>query len=229
MIDDDDEVDVPQQVFEVRGLIRRALERARGARPLYQIDEDEPGEEDFEHIQEDEVCQIIEIERDDGRPDDEQALVEIRPGQIMKTRTLIKTNKLYPRENKPRFDPVYNTWEKIENLAPLTCRWKMRLEYRDAAKRKAGKPDGGSLVKLAEDDVEKRRDRVSDKELREAWRGPSGRAAGRQAIQYTFGDMFCGAGGVSRGAVMAGLEVCPRPQGWFHSHVLTFVLGQSCC
>lgn len=157
-----------------------------------------------------EVCQIIEIEDDDGRPDEEQALVEIRPEQIMKTRILIKTNKPYPKENRPRFDPVYNTRQKIEDCAPLTCRWKMRLEYRDAAKRKAGKSYGGSLIKVGEDDVEKRRDRVPDKELRETWRGASGTKSGHPPTPYTFGDMFCGAGGVSRGAVMAGLKVYPH-------------------
>jgi DNA (cytosine-5)-methyltransferase 1 len=157
-----------------------------------------------------EVCQIIEVQDDDERPDEEQALVEIRPEQILKTRIFIKTNKLYPRESRPRFDPVYNTRQKIEECAPLTCRWKMRVEYRDAAKRKAGKSYGGSLIKLGEHDVEKRKDRVPDKELRETWRGPSGSKSGRPPMPYTFGDMFCGAGGVSRGAVMAGLKVCPH-------------------
>lgn len=164
-------------------------------------------------LKKNEVCQILEIEADDERPDEEQALVEIRPEHVLRIRTLIKTNKLYPRENKPRLDPVYNTWQKIEDFAPLTCRWKMRMEYRDAAKRKAGQSLGGALIKLAEDDVEKRRDRVSDKELRETWRGPMGNTPGGTSTPYTLSDMFCGAGGVSRGAVMAGFQVCT------HSHV----------
>lgn len=162
-------------------------------------------------LKKNEVCQIVEVEEDDERPDEVQALVEIRPEQIMKTRSLIKTNKLYPRDKKPRFDPVYNTWQKIEDFAPLTCRWKMRVEYRDAIKRKAGQSFGGSLIRISENDVEKRRDRVSDKELRESWRGPGEITLGRPSRPYSFGDMFCGAGGVSRGAVMAGLEVCLHP------------------
>ncbi|KUI63691.1 Modification methylase HphIA [Cytospora mali] len=154
-----------------------------------------------------EICQILEVDDDDERPDEEQALVEIRPEQIMKTRTLVTTNKLWLREVDSRFDPAFNTSEKIEHLAPLTCRWKMRLQYMDATRRKAGKAYGGSMIKLSEDDVVKRRNRVSDKELREAWRGQSGSTSERSSAPYTVGDMFCGAGGVSRGAVIAGLEV----------------------
>ncbi|KUI54465.1 Modification methylase HphIA [Cytospora mali] len=154
-----------------------------------------------------EICQILEVDNDDERPDEEQALVEVRPEQIMKTRTLVTTNRLWLREVDSRFDPAYNTSEKVEHLAPLTCRWKMRLQYMDAPRRKAGKAYGGSIIKLSEDDVVKRRNRVSDRELREAWRGPSGSTTARSSSPYIFGDMFCGAGGVSRGAVMAGLEV----------------------
>lgn len=150
-----------------------------------------------------EVCRILEVDDDDERPDEEQALVEIRPEQIMTVRTLITTNKSYTRERRDGFDPAYSTWQMIEDHAPLTCRWKMRVNYRDATKRRAGYSYGGALSRFAEADVEKRRHRVLDKELREAWRGPS-----RPSGKYTFGDMFCGAGGVSRGATMAGLDVC---------------------
>ncbi|ROV98063.1 hypothetical protein VMCG_07030 [Cytospora schulzeri] len=320
LLDDDDEENAPQQLSDLRNNVRRAMERARIAHPIYDIDEDDPDEYSYENeFQEDEfdisrvqeqnqrprsqarpqrnsrlhsthrsvstvaaygfqlktshflelheplgiclmwsgqddntrspvgaqfveiksiwvskhndqdiiirglpyartrqlhgrlenkrneVCQIIEIDEDDKRPDEDQALVEIRPEQIKKTRALIKTNKLFPRDGKPRFDAAYNTPQKIEEFAPLTCRWKMRTEYRDAAKRKAGRSFGGSLTRLAEDEIEKRRDKIPDKELRESWRGPNRSTPGHST--YTFGDMFCGAGGVSRGAAMAGLDL----------------------
>ncbi|ROW16573.1 hypothetical protein VPNG_01461 [Cytospora leucostoma] len=154
-----------------------------------------------------EVCQILEVDDDDHRPEEEQSLVEIIPEQVLGTRTLIMTNKPFPQDGKPRFDPAYNTWQKVRDFAPLTCRWKMRMESKDTAQRKAGKAYGGSLIRLAENDVPKERHRVSDKKLREDWRGPTGKHPGQASTPYTFGDMFCGAGGVSRGAVMAGLEV----------------------
>lgn len=157
-----------------------------------------------------EVCQILEVDDDDNRPEEEQSLVEIKPEQVLKTRTLIMTNKLFPQDGKPRFDPAFNTWEKVANFAPLTCRWKMRMESKDAAQRKAGRAYGGSLIRLAENDVLKDKHRVSDNKLREDWRGPTGKNPGQASTPYAFGDMFCGAGGVSRGAVMAGLEV------WLH-------------
>ncbi|KAK7748713.1 hypothetical protein SLS53_000736 [Cytospora paraplurivora] len=149
-----------------------------------------------------EVCQILEVDDDDDRPEEEQSLVEIKTEQVLRTRTLIMTNKPFPQDGKPRFDPAYNTWQKVRDFAPLTCRWKMRMESKDAAQRKAGRAYGGSLIRLAENDVPKEKHRVSDNKLREDWRGPTG----KNPTPYTFGDMFCGAGGVSRGAVMAGLQ-----------------------
>ncbi|KAF3490671.1 modification methylase HphIA [Arthroderma uncinatum] len=48
---------------------------------------------------------------------------------------------------------------------------------------------------------------VSKPFLRENWRGRPPAGSGRQPRRYTFGDGFCGAGGVSRGAQQAGLKL----------------------
>lgn len=170
-----------------------------------------------------EVCQIIEINANDQRSDEVQALSQINPRQILRVRILNKTNAIYPRyvfgsERKW----LGKSKSELEEQAPLTCRWKARIQYQDARFRKHDKHDFPGMIKLTEAEADGRF-RVSDKELTANFRGRTQRGGSHkpQVInldgsavpvtkkdrQYTFADMFCGGGGTSRGAAMAGLKV----------------------
>lgn len=153
-----------------------------------------------------EVCQVLEVDSDDARPDEEQAMMEISPRQVLALRTCNKTNASYPQF---RFgdDPNWLSRSKKENEegAVLTCRWKMRVEYRDARFREAHKPFGGALIHFTESDVKDQRYRISDEERRGGWRGTV--MAIRPGRRPTFADTFCGAGGASCGATREGFEV----------------------
>ncbi|KAL1870203.1 hypothetical protein Daus18300_005267 [Diaporthe australafricana] len=158
-----------------------------------------------------EICQILEVDTDDQRPDQTQALLEISLEHILKVRTLHKTNATFPQFYIGN-DRSGMTPSDQEQEAPLICRWKYRIEYRAARFRRRDKPDGGALIRMTE--AEASRGFVcSDKELRVNWRGrikrggsfPTSSAVNKR--QYTFADVFCGAGGTTRGAVMAGLKL----------------------
>lgn len=173
-----------------------------------------------------EICQILEVDADDQRSDQTQALLKINLEQILKVRTLHKTNAIFPDfsvgndRQWARKPPL-----EQEEQAQLMCRWKFRIEHRDARSRRIGKPIySGVLVRMTETEASRRFAR-SDQELRVNWRGRTKRGGSYQAEviqldgpgvpggsagnkrQYTFADVFCGAGGTTRGAVMAGLKV----------------------
>lgn len=154
-----------------------------------------------------EVCQILEVDANDVRTIEEQAFMEISVNQVLTTRVLHKTNAPFPQH---RFgdDPgwLLKSKAKREEQGPLTCRWKMRIDYQAARYRRNGRPLGGALIHLTADDVQDQAYRTPDQERREAWRGkePESYQRGRR---YTFCDAFCGAGGISRGAMMADFVV----------------------
>lgn len=170
-----------------------------------------------------ELSQVLEIDANDQRSDEAQALFQISPRQILRVRILNKTNADYRRycfggERQWRG----KTNSELEEQAPLTCRWKYRIEYKDARFRKYDKPDFPSVMKLTEAEADGRF-RVSDKELTADFRGRTQRGGSykpqvinldgseapvtRKDRQYTFADMFCGGGGTSRGAAMAELKL----------------------
>lgn len=162
---------------------------------------------------------MMEIDSKDARPDEEQALLEVEPEQLLRRRFLLKTNKSFP---EARFDKqVYDTEEKIAQEAPLTCRWKVRMEYKDSAQRRAGRPQGQTLEHVSERDSHgiKQKNLGADKQRSSKWRGET--ILGGSSIftgenessepgriqKYSFADISAGAGGASRGAEMAGLDV----------------------
>lgn len=164
-----------------------------------------------------EICQILEVDADDGRVDAQQALVEIHPEEVLTLRALNKTNTNFP---DCRFGHDAKTWQsrsesRQEEQGPLTCRWAMRVEYRDARYRKARRPCpfGGAMIHLSEEDVQEGPYRTSDQQRQRVWRGPGPipLSSAVRAPGYTMADMFCGAGGTSCGAQMAGFKVsrCP--------------------
>lgn len=158
-----------------------------------------------------EVCQILEIDDDDDRPDEAQGLFETDTQQILRVRILYKTNALYPafRYGGERCWRKKTDLER-ENQAPLTCRWKFRMEYPNSYRRRTNKPSDRALFRVRQAEANPQF-RGCDKEIKFHWlghniRGGSYRPEGGSQ-QWTAGDMYSGGGGVSQGAVGAGFKV----------------------
>lgn len=185
-----------------------------------------------------EVCALLEFDTNDDRPvKREQALVEVALEDIKAVRILHKTNKAFP---ECRFDPCrYPTKEDRETKAPLTCRWVMTRFYPDARYRRAQRPlDGEELRHFSESDVTKDRHRASDAERLTTWRRGCEKVPGGSFVpksaqkaevepvldtsatstlpgqKYSVVDVFCGAGGFSKGAEMAGFKVMVACDHW---------------
>ncbi|ROW13831.1 hypothetical protein VPNG_03600 [Cytospora leucostoma] len=185
-----------------------------------------------------EVCALLEFDTNDDRPvKSEQALVEVALEDIKKVRILHRTNKLFP---ECRFDPCrYPTKEDRETKAPLTCRWVLTRYYPDARYRRAQRPvDGEELRHFNESDVTKDRHRASDAERLTTWRRGCEKVPGGSFVpksaqkadfepvadifatstlpgqKYSVVDVFCGAGGFSKGAEMAGFKVSVACDHW---------------
>lgn len=181
-----------------------------------------------------EVCEIYELDENDHRatnPDTylEQALVEVPIQNIKTIRTLHKTNKAFP---ECRFDRVrYKTKKEQEDEAPIICRWKMVLLYPDRRYRRQQRPIAGEEIRhYDQNDIPKDRHRVPDSERR----NPHGKIRGGSFVpnggpkadpeasliyqtlgqKYSGADLFCGAGGYSMGAEMAGLKVLLACDWW---------------
>lgn len=169
----------------------------------------------FEH-RINEVCQIIEVDKDDDRPDEQQAMIQVRPNEILTIRSLHKTNTDVGSDRNCRYgnDPYWTMldMEKEEKMkykqksAPLTCRWKMRSQYRNANFRRAAKAPDTMLLHLLESDIEDTAYRTSDEHRRWEWLKKHRTSTERQQLPYTLFDAFCGAGGASSGALQAGLK-----------------------
>lgn len=182
-----------------------------------------------------EVCLIIEIDADDARADEEQALVEIAPADIKKKRFLTNTNKSFPH---CRFDEkAYATRKQREEQAPLACRWKMRAEYKDISERRSGHTQSLLILEhFSERDGHKikKRNLGVDKERARERRGetiPGGstfrepefnnaEATDSKPVriqQYSFAEICAGAGGASRGAERAGFKVVLAVESCLHA------------
>lgn len=181
-----------------------------------------------------EVCEIYELDENDHRttnPDTylEQALVEVPIQNIKTIRILHKTNKPFP---ECRFDRVrYRTKKEQEDKAPIICRVEFVMLYPDYRYRQKQRPIAGEVIRYySQNDIPKDRHRVPDSERRKHHgkiRGgsfvPNGAPKADpeasliyQAVgqKYSGADFFCGAGGYSMGAEMAGLKVLLACDWW---------------
>ncbi|KAI2617864.1 S-adenosyl-L-methionine-dependent methyltransferase [Hypoxylon sp. NC1633] len=203
-----------------------------------------------------EVAQVLEIDQDDPRPDEEQAAIEVPVDMVKMPRDCVFTNKDFPEH---RFEVgIYANNTEIEERAVLVCRWKFRRIWTDAVKRTNGKPPVEfGISRLTAEQVIKDRYRASSASLINAWRGgkirggsfipdePDGskltvdidapevedNASQDQEIpikpgqQYSFADMFCGAGGASSGVRAAGFRVvlsCDNAEGACNTYRMEF-------
>ncbi|KAH6662224.1 C-5 cytosine-specific DNA methylase [Plectosphaerella plurivora] len=170
-----------------------------------------------------EVFALYETADDNPKPVEEQALVEVAIDRILCQRFFHITNAPYPVH---RFEAnLFKTTKDVEKNGPIICRWNFIVHYHTYTTRVTQKPYEWALKRITAAEVEKKRFRVEEEVLRHEWRGetyrggahkprgmavdPTAPAPKERAIgqKYTFFDAFCGAGGASRGAERAGLEV----------------------
>ncbi|KAI1089009.1 S-adenosyl-L-methionine-dependent methyltransferase [Rostrohypoxylon terebratum] len=117
-----------------------------------------------------EVAIVLEIDRDDLRPHEEQAAIEIPLQAVVKPRVCVITNKPFPEHRFPR--GIFETAQDIEEKAVLVCRWKVRYIWGDAAKRcKKKPPNEFAIARMVSEEVPKEKYRTSDSYLVNSWRG----------------------------------------------------------
>ncbi|KAL7622614.1 hypothetical protein AAE478_008127 [Parahypoxylon ruwenzoriense] len=183
-----------------------------------------------------EVAFVLYVDRDDSRPHEVQAAIEVSVDKVQKIRVCHITNRNFPEHRHlGRADCSVN---EIEDDGILICRWKYHRIWETAVDRiNSETPLEYVLARISSDEVPKDRFRASDSCLMNAWRG--GKVRGGASIQrqltvnvdapetpdaqdglsqdtwiskepgqqYTLGDMFCGAGGASYGARSAGFRI----------------------
>lgn len=185
-----------------------------------------------------EVCQVMQLDTNDPRPEETQAAVEMPLAQLHpQPRILHKTNKPFPECRFSLAD--FRDKEDRESRAPLICRWQHTMYYPDKRYRRAQRPvDGEVLRHFVEEDIRKKRHRGSDIQRLNTWRGcqkirggsyipnkddipraTEGVTQGDFYIRvpgqkYTVADMFSGAGGVTKGAKKAGFQVLLAVDHW---------------
>jgi DNA (cytosine-5)-methyltransferase 1 len=125
---------------------------------------------------------------------------------IRRRRQIILTNAMFPEH---RHEPNQSESD-IENYCRLVCRWRMSIPDTQNSRYSLGavkrQLSRGTIRRLVESEADKAYS-VPDRDLREVWRewGMLASAPARTGKKYTFGDAFCGGGGMSTGAQMAGL------------------------
>jgi DNA (cytosine-5)-methyltransferase 1 len=166
-----------------------------------------------------EVCQLLHLDHNDA---DEQspALLHIDMEDILAKRSLVRTNAIWPR-----FNAFENQIRAQEHAGTYVCRWKFKIcTFTRGRKSKAVEE---ALIRLSPFEASRQIYRVDELLLSLQWRGErvrggtwksnkgqvdltmdDSRVLQREVGQkYTVFDSFSGAGGVSRGACMAGFRV----------------------
>lgn len=167
-----------------------------------------------------EVCWIENVFLDgSNEPDD------VRLGAVMRVRQLRMTNRPFSSFNITHTD--FNTGSKAQREAEgiLFCRFRFCSVYESQvqkSKQSSANFCEKYIISLGTQDIDvgwsvdlpktprPHRDlspSMSDEDLRVVSRSSSATLVGDDEVQYTFGDVFCGAGGVSSGAKQAGLKV----------------------
>jgi DNA (cytosine-5)-methyltransferase 1 len=155
-----------------------------------------------------EVCMVVTSERRDGSETDRVLLYDVSPYAVVKKRTLIVTNTRYPAHavdvNEYRTAGTMSKSDahrKASSFGNIVCRWQLFFHYtiRDGRKR----PDEEVIQHIREESVLEDKYRVADEAIRHHYSSHSLKSS----QTYTVFDSFCGAGGVSRGALHAGFHI----------------------
>lgn len=165
-----------------------------------------------------EIVWVVVI-TDDGT-DHEQAVVKRKLTEVVRFRRINFTNRQYEELNTKTHENRYNNPIDDIKFGELFCRIR-RTHVKDHQSNRDIE-ESITLLGAAEADNEYR---INANRLRDAWRGINTTPGGsfseiQQTItldggiaqfietkKLTFADCFCGGGGTTRGAVMAGLQV----------------------
>jgi DNA (cytosine-5)-methyltransferase 1 len=189
-----------------------------------------------------EVCQIIDLLPGQTHPAyDQVPLTEVKGMRIIRV-----TNR--------RYQPTTDTGSREDGL--LVCRLKyIRIWEKVSGRGQKTRISEEALVFLTQDEANPGHG-IAHETLRWEWRGETQLGGTftdenrpfvydlsstiptayrqRQKVQtYTFGDGFCGAGGISRGAAQAGLrvqwgfDICPKAMDTYRLNFPTAV-GETC-
>ena len=116
-----------------------------------------------------ELCLLLQINNDDSRAHEDQALVEFDVTKVMGIRTLYFTNADFPSKRYP--NGVHTTIADIEQKGILVCRWRCVLAWRNEQARTRNPPEEFSIEHLSRKDASRASYRVSDVQRRNIWRG----------------------------------------------------------
>jgi DNA (cytosine-5)-methyltransferase 1 len=176
-----------------------------------------------------ELCMIHHFDKPPQQGQQRTALVDVPASSIDGKCPIIMTNGLYPLHNPKQttfvdFGDQATRMIAIEEHGTLVCRWKLEVYKLGTCRR--SKHYEEVFTRILPEDVPDSRYRVDESGIRQEWRGETVRGGswplkrhpqspvrnGRDQDQrfrgqkYTLFDSFCGAGGVSRGADLAGFH-----------------------
>lgn len=179
-----------------------------------------------------EVVMIANVDSSDPRPWQDQALIDFDPGTFGRVRELRLTNANYPDFKYDAAKLQRQGLSKrgyVEDHGPLVCRHQYVRYFNGRQKLTLNKPHRWAIIRLDEKGVDDLRYRKTSESLIKEWRGGkrvggsyvpnrhsqrSSRTSLHPGQRYTTGDMFAGAGGVSRGMTMAGAHVIFAVDNW---------------
>ncbi|TGO57273.1 hypothetical protein BOTNAR_0204g00170 [Botryotinia narcissicola] len=177
-----------------------------------------------------ELAFIHDVDRDDKRDVWEQSVQSIRVYEVLKIRRLICTNRLLPdcRYNKDdipveiRIKEENEILKYIEEEMVLVARIVFVARYPDAEARVrkgalVDRPRESGILRSLQKKECTEGYYIDPDGKKKGWRGENvlggsgnldnGRNGFNLSFQYTYGDGYCGAGGMTRGAASAGLKV----------------------
>ncbi|KAI4764265.1 S-adenosyl-L-methionine-dependent methyltransferase [Aureobasidium sp. EXF-3400] len=183
-----------------------------------------------------EVYQVLQQNMEDARDIHKQSLHDVSVSLVTRTRCLRHTNTLFPEHSFRRLEDMHGqSVEVVQDHAQLTCRWKRTFQYTSHVDLMTGYPKMQAIQRLNDAECDKL-SRVPDAVLRAAVPRVesdltvvdlTAEEAVDQVSQQlsklssmlnnthisspdtanTFGDYYCGAGGISVGAREAGFKI----------------------
>lgn len=155
-----------------------------------------------------ECAMIMDVDLDDPRDAFMQSIIEVPLEQVLRVRNVRFTNCNFPGFRMIPNGFTVDEARYLEFQGGLTVRWIIVSYYNTAQDRQQGRRKERILRRVQERESSPGFS-VPTARLHSTWRRPSnGNPAPQSESQkYRFADAFCGAGGASRGAAMAGAEV----------------------
>ncbi|QSZ30713.1 hypothetical protein DSL72_000271 [Monilinia vaccinii-corymbosi] len=172
-----------------------------------------------------ELAFIHEIDRDDGRDVWEQSVDTARLEDVVRIRRLICTNRPFPecRYSKEDIPSEFSSKGEKDQMKYITdemvlvVRWAFIARYADAEARVrkgplVDRPKESVILRSLKKEECTKGEFVEPNIQKLLWRGEtvlggSGGDPSNNRSKYTYGDGYCGAGGMTVGAAAAGLNV----------------------